>query len=215
MPSCSMGGRLRGMACRHGTAQGRACSGPNQPPELVTPPEALAGHAKRRKAPSTRGPTTHTVQHVPARCPATYAPACTDRRLRLDPPCPPPCPPPGPEASLCRKRKHHPCCLVCTKTMAQARRGATVPRYTAHLFVPRRILGEYLGGAVTCDAHHMTDPRADGLGVSTCINLALKVGWGGWAGEWAGGFWGSGPTVSHLGRPADPHRAGVSHGCIS
>jgi 3-oxoacyl-[acyl-carrier-protein] synthase II len=33
---------------------------------------------------------------------------------------------------------------------------------------------EYMGGAVTCDAHHMTDPRADGLGVSTCIQLALK-----------------------------------------
>ena len=35
------------------------------------------------------------------------------------------------------------------------------------------IIAEYLGGAVTCDAHHMTDPRADGLGVSTCIE---KVG---------------------------------------
>lgn len=29
-------------------------------------------------------------------------------------------------------------------------------------------------GAVTCDAHHMTDPHPDGLGVSTCIKLALK-----------------------------------------
>lgn len=37
-----------------------------------------------------------------------------------------------------------------------------------------KIYAEYLGGAVTCDAHHMTDPRADGLGVSTCIELALK-----------------------------------------
>jgi 3-oxoacyl-[acyl-carrier-protein] synthase II len=37
-----------------------------------------------------------------------------------------------------------------------------------------KIIAEYLGGAVTCDAHHMTDPRADGLGVSTCIELALK-----------------------------------------
>lgn len=36
------------------------------------------------------------------------------------------------------------------------------------------ILCEYLGGAITCDAYHMTDPRADGLGVSTCIELALK-----------------------------------------
>ncbi|CAH9105868.1 unnamed protein product [Cuscuta epithymum] len=36
------------------------------------------------------------------------------------------------------------------------------------------IIAEYLGGAVTCDAHHMTDPRADGLGVSSCIYSALK-----------------------------------------
>ena len=35
------------------------------------------------------------------------------------------------------------------------------------------ILAEYLGGAITCDAYHMTDPRADGLGVSTCIELAI------------------------------------------
>eukprot|EP00232_Nephroselmis_pyriformis_P001028 CAMPEP_0182912280 /NCGR_PEP_ID=MMETSP0034_2-20130328/37432_1 /TAXON_ID=156128 /ORGANISM="Nephroselmis pyriformis, Strain CCMP717" /LENGTH=478 /DNA_ID=CAMNT_0025048943 /DNA_START=18 /DNA_END=1454 /DNA_ORIENTATION=- len=38
------------------------------------------------------------------------------------------------------------------------------------------IIAEYLGGAVTCDAHHMTDPRSDGLGVSSCIELALKDG---------------------------------------
>mgnify|MGYP002775666779 CR=1 FL=1 len=38
------------------------------------------------------------------------------------------------------------------------------------------IFAEYLGGGVTCDAHHMTDPRADGLGVSTCIINALKDG---------------------------------------
>ncbi|XP_060211018.1 3-oxoacyl-[acyl-carrier-protein] synthase I, chloroplastic-like [Lycium barbarum] len=35
------------------------------------------------------------------------------------------------------------------------------------------IIAEYLGGAVTCDAHHMTDPRADGLGVSSCIVKSL------------------------------------------
>ncbi|CAN1254490.1 3-oxoacyl-[acyl-carrier-protein] synthase I, chloroplastic [Linum perenne] len=33
---------------------------------------------------------------------------------------------------------------------------------------------EYLGGAVTCDAHHMTDPRKDGLGVSSCIIKSLE-----------------------------------------
>lgn len=36
------------------------------------------------------------------------------------------------------------------------------------------IIAEYLGGAITCDAHHVTDPRPDGLGVSTCINNALE-----------------------------------------
>lgn len=36
------------------------------------------------------------------------------------------------------------------------------------------IIAEYLGGAVTCDAHHMTDPRSDGLGVSTCITKSLQ-----------------------------------------
>jgi 3-oxoacyl-[acyl-carrier-protein] synthase II len=36
------------------------------------------------------------------------------------------------------------------------------------------IVAEYLGGAVTCDAYHMTDPRADGLGVSTCIERSLE-----------------------------------------
>jgi len=35
------------------------------------------------------------------------------------------------------------------------------------------ILCEYLGGARTCDAHHMTEPRKDGLGVSSCIKNAL------------------------------------------
>ncbi|CAN1254486.1 3-oxoacyl-[acyl-carrier-protein] synthase I, chloroplastic [Linum perenne] len=36
------------------------------------------------------------------------------------------------------------------------------------------IVAEYLGGAVTCDAHHMTDPRKDGLGVSSCIIKSLE-----------------------------------------
>ncbi|KAH9606958.1 hypothetical protein KSS87_009352 [Heliosperma pusillum] len=36
------------------------------------------------------------------------------------------------------------------------------------------IIAEYLGGAVNCDAYHMTDPRADGLGVSTCIERSLQ-----------------------------------------
>ncbi|KAJ6852140.1 3-oxoacyl-[acyl-carrier-protein] synthase I, chloroplastic [Iris pallida] len=36
------------------------------------------------------------------------------------------------------------------------------------------IIAEYLGGAVNCDAYHMTDPRVDGLGVSICIERSLK-----------------------------------------
>lgn len=36
------------------------------------------------------------------------------------------------------------------------------------------IIAEYLGGAINCDAHHMTDPRADGLGVSSCIESSLE-----------------------------------------
>ncbi|KVG91898.1 3-oxoacyl-[acyl-carrier-protein] synthase 2 [Cynara cardunculus var. scolymus] len=36
------------------------------------------------------------------------------------------------------------------------------------------ILAEYLGGAINCDAYHMTDPRSDGLGVSSCIQSSLE-----------------------------------------
>ncbi|KAL7150481.1 hypothetical protein ABFS83_05G114900 [Erythranthe nasuta] len=35
------------------------------------------------------------------------------------------------------------------------------------------IVAEFLGGAATCDAHHLTTPRLDGLGVSSCITKAL------------------------------------------
>jgi 3-oxoacyl-[acyl-carrier-protein] synthase II len=36
------------------------------------------------------------------------------------------------------------------------------------------ILAEYLGGGINCDAHHMTDPRDDGLGVGLCIENAIR-----------------------------------------
>jgi 3-oxoacyl-[acyl-carrier-protein] synthase II len=36
------------------------------------------------------------------------------------------------------------------------------------------ILAEYLGGAINCDAYHLTSPREDGQGVAACIELALK-----------------------------------------
>lgn len=35
------------------------------------------------------------------------------------------------------------------------------------------ILGEYLGGAVNCDAYHMTSPKEDGSGVATCMEKAI------------------------------------------
>lgn len=36
------------------------------------------------------------------------------------------------------------------------------------------ILAEYLGGGLSCDAHHMTEPRPDGEGVASCIRNALR-----------------------------------------
>ena len=36
------------------------------------------------------------------------------------------------------------------------------------------IIAEYLGGAVNCDAYHLTDPRSDGMGVSSCIAKSLE-----------------------------------------
>lgn len=35
------------------------------------------------------------------------------------------------------------------------------------------ILAEFLGGAVGCDAYHLTDPRPDGSGVRACIQAGL------------------------------------------
>lgn len=36
------------------------------------------------------------------------------------------------------------------------------------------ILAEYLGGGVSCDAYHITDPSPEGEGVSLCIRKALE-----------------------------------------
>ncbi len=36
------------------------------------------------------------------------------------------------------------------------------------------IYGEYVGGGLSCDASHMTDPRADGLGVKLCVENAIE-----------------------------------------
>jgi 3-oxoacyl-[acyl-carrier-protein] synthase II len=35
------------------------------------------------------------------------------------------------------------------------------------------ILAEYRGGAISCDAYHMTEPRPDGQGIALCIEHAL------------------------------------------
>ncbi len=35
------------------------------------------------------------------------------------------------------------------------------------------ILAEYLGGGLSCDASHMTDPRSDGLGIKICAEKAI------------------------------------------
>jgi 3-oxoacyl-[acyl-carrier-protein] synthase II len=36
------------------------------------------------------------------------------------------------------------------------------------------ILAEYLGGGISCDAHHMTEPHPDGEGVYICLQSAFK-----------------------------------------
>ncbi len=36
------------------------------------------------------------------------------------------------------------------------------------------ILAEYLGGGLSCDAYHLTDPRVDGEGIALCIHSALE-----------------------------------------
>ena len=37
------------------------------------------------------------------------------------------------------------------------------------------IVAEVLGGFATCDAHHMTEPRPDGVGVNFAIDKALEL----------------------------------------
>lgn len=37
-----------------------------------------------------------------------------------------------------------------------------------------KILAEYKGGGLSCDAHHITEPKPDGSGVALCVNNALR-----------------------------------------
>ncbi|XP_042022960.1 3-oxoacyl-[acyl-carrier-protein] synthase I, chloroplastic-like [Salvia splendens] len=38
----------------------------------------------------------------------------------------------------------------------------------------KKAVDTYLGGAASCDAHHITDPHPDGLGVASCMIKSLK-----------------------------------------
>ncbi|MGM0440036.1 MAG: beta-ketoacyl-ACP synthase II [Chlamydiota bacterium] len=38
------------------------------------------------------------------------------------------------------------------------------------------ILAEYIGGGMTCDAYHMTEPHPEGVGAINCMNMALEDG---------------------------------------
>jgi len=52
--------------------------------------------------------------------------------------------------------------VLCLESLEHAqKRGAT-------------IYAEYLGGAYSCDAHHMTEPHPKGEGVSRCIKMAME-----------------------------------------
>lgn len=37
-----------------------------------------------------------------------------------------------------------------------------------------RVYAEVLGGSMNCDAHHITEPRPDGAGVTACVRAALQ-----------------------------------------
>lgn len=53
--------------------------------------------------------------------------------------------------------------VLCLESLDHAQaRGAT-------------IYAEYMGGAYTCDAHHMTEPHPEGRGVARCIKMALEA----------------------------------------
>ena len=55
--------------------------------------------------------------------------------------------------------------------------GVLVLEELGHAIARRAtILAEYLGGGISCDAHHMTDPIAEGTVVGATMELALKEG---------------------------------------
>jgi hypothetical protein len=86
--------------------------------------------------------------------------------------------PPPPRAVRHRHPSHSAGVLVLEELEHAKARGA-------------RIYAEYVGGAFTCDAHHMTEPQPEGKGVALCLNRALASagvcvcgGGGGGRGAW-------------------------------
>jgi hypothetical protein len=73
---------------------------------------------------------------------------------------------------------------------AHARAGVLVLEEYEHAKARgARIYAEYVGGAFTCDAHHMTEPQPEGKGVALCINRALASAGGAGGGLVATGAW--------------------------
>ncbi|XP_016580830.2 uncharacterized protein LOC107878383 [Capsicum annuum] len=59
------------------------------------------------------------------------------------------------------------CCISCSPIMVMKSLKHAMKRATP-------IIAEYLGGAVSCNVYCMTDSRADGFGVSSCILSSLE-----------------------------------------
>ena len=95
-------------------------------------------------------------------CPTACAPLLEMLRLPSFPPAPASLPPAPPAPQLLPPPPT--CCppgvLVLEELEHAKARGAP-------------ILAEFVGGAFTCDAHHMTEPEPAGRGVIMCIERAL------------------------------------------
>ncbi|CAD6250125.1 unnamed protein product [Miscanthus lutarioriparius] len=70
------------------------------------------------------------------------------------------------------------CVRLCSPLLFVVRCVRLVPRCKLMTRHGRRrgapILAEYLGGAASCDAHHLMDPRPDGRGAAACIRRSLE-----------------------------------------
>jgi len=70
------------------------------------------------------------------------------------------------------------CVRLCSPLLFVVRCVRLLPRCKLMTSHGRRrgapILAEYLGGAASCDAHHLMDPRPDGHGAAACIRRSLE-----------------------------------------